>query len=180
VAYQSGVVMLPVQFVGLPGNLPRSCARHGLPAVRGKDFALQSKVTIEGNRFMQVGGMGVLGTAERLGQYRKKVRVTDVKGWPLCSKCTRTRAWWLVAASAMFFGGLVAFAGSMFVGVFTDGMPWLAGVAAVGFVLMPLSAVPFAQGSLSRLTGARTSPDGSSVIVENPSDAFTAELAPFR
>lgn len=178
--HHNGVVTLPADFVGQPGNLPRHCSRHGLPAIRQKDFVLQSKVKIEGNRFMQVGGRGVLGMAERLDQHRKKVRVADVKGWPLCQKCTRTRALWLAIASTMFFGGLGAFVGSLIVGAVTDGMPWLAGVAVAGFVLMPLAAFPFVLGSLSRLTGAETSPDGASVIIENPSYAFTAELPSAR
>ncbi|MFF5989858.1 hypothetical protein [Prauserella flavalba] len=118
--------------------------------------------------------------AERLDQHGKKVRTTDVKGWPLCRKCVRTRALWLAAASALFFGGLAAFAGSLIVSAIADGMPWLAGVAVAGFVLMPLAAVPFVLGSLPRLTRAQTSPDGASVVIENPSPAFTAELPSTR
>ncbi|MGH3470312.1 MAG: hypothetical protein ACRDQF_21550, partial [Thermocrispum sp.] len=85
---RTGVVTLPAEFVGRSGNLPSRCARHGQPAVQRKDFLLQSRVKIKGNRFMQVGGRGVLGMAERLDQYGKKVRVTGVKGWPLCRKCS--------------------------------------------------------------------------------------------
>ncbi|WP_245992503.1 hypothetical protein [Prauserella muralis] len=118
--------------------------------------------------------------AERLDQHRRNVRVADVKGWPLCRKCTRTRAWWLTVASVLFFGGLAAFAGALIVAGVTDGMPWLAGVAVAGFVLMPLSAFPFVLGSLPRLTGAQTSPDGASVIVTNPSEAFAAEVPSAR
>lgn len=173
----TGVVTLPAEFVGRQGNLPRHCSRHGLPAVRQKDFLLQSKVKIEGNRFMQVGGRGVLGMAERLDQHRKNVRVAEVRGWPLCGRCVRTRALWVSVAAAMFFGGLAVFVGSLIAAAVTDGMPWLAGVAVAGFALLPLSAFPFVLGSLPRLTGARTSPDGASVIVTNPSQAFTAELS---
>ncbi|MEU6646382.1 hypothetical protein ABZ863_28070 [Saccharomonospora sp. NPDC046836] len=176
----TGVVTLPVDSVGQPGNLPRHCSRHGLSAVLQKDFVLQPKVKIEGNRFTQVSGRGVLGMAERLDQYRKKVRVADIKGWPLCQKCTRTRALWLTVASAMFFGGLAAFVGSLIAAAVTDGMQWLATVAVAGFALMPLAAVPFTMGSLPRLTRARTSPDGTSVIIESPSHAFTAELSSDR
>ncbi|RBM16220.1 hypothetical protein DI005_25565 [Prauserella sp. PE36] len=173
---RAGVVTLPADFVAREGNLPRHCARHGLPAVRQHDFLLQSKVKIEGNRFLQVGGRGVLGMAERLDQHGRKVRVAEVKGWPLCRRCVRTRALWLTVAATLFFGGLAAFAGSLIAAAVTDGMPWLAGVAVAGFALLPLSAFPFVLGSIPRLTGAETSPDGASVVIKNPSRAFTAEL----
>lgn len=172
----TGARMLPVGLVEQPGQLPRHCSRHGLPAVLQRDFLLQSQVKIEGNRFLQVGGRGALGIADRLAQHGKKVRVAHVKDWPLCRKCIRARTWWLAVAFVLSFGGLAALVGSLVVGALTDGMPWLAGVAAGGFILMPLSAFPFVLGSLPRLTGARTAPDGASVIIENPSDAFIAEL----
>lgn len=57
-----------------------------------------------------------------------------------------------------------------------DGMQWLGGVAFAGFALLPLAAFPFSLGSLPRLTGARTSPDGAAVIIEAPTEAFAAEL----
>lgn len=178
--YDTDAVTLPADFVGQPGNLPRHCSRHGLPAVRQKDFVLQSKVKIEGNRVMQVGGRGAVGMAERLDQHKKKVRLAEVKGWPLCQKCARTRAVWLTVASVLFFGGLVGLVGSLILGSVSDGMPWLAGVAVAGFALMPIAAFPFVLGSLSRITGAQTSPDGASVIIANPSRAFVAELPAAR
>ncbi len=169
-----GVVTLPADVVGKPGNLPRHCTRHGPPAVRQQDFVLQSKVTVEGNRFLNQSN--VIGMGERLSDYGKKVRTADVKGWPLCRRCTSTRALWLAVASVMFFSGLAAFVGSLVLAAVTDGMQWLGGVAFAGFALLPLAAFPFWLGSLPRLTGARTSPDGTSVIIENPSQAFAAEL----
>ncbi|OZM70046.1 hypothetical protein CFN78_27330 [Amycolatopsis antarctica] len=168
--------MLPSDSVARPGNLPRYCTRHGRPATRRKDFALQSKVRIEGRRIFA----NVFSQTERLAQHASKVRVIDVKGWPLCAVCVRTRTSWLAVASALFFGGLAALVGSLAVGAFTDGMQWLAAVAVGGFVLMPLAAFPFVRGSMGRLIGAMTSPDGESVIVENPSAAFLAELPDHR
>lgn len=142
------------------------------------DFALQSAVRIEGSRVRQVGGAGAAGMAERLGQHAKKVRVTHVRDWPLCGTCSRTRAGWLTLASIMFFGGLTAFVGALIVGIVVDGVQVLAAVAVGGFALLPLAALPFARGSLARIVGARTSPDGALVLVENPSHAFLAELPP--
>lgn len=177
-SHHQGVVTLAADYVQRPGNLPTHCSRHGLPAVRHVDFALQSRTRIEGSRLRQVGGGGVAGMADRLGQHAKNVRVIHVKGWPLCAGCGRERAGWLTLASVMFFGGLAAFAGSMVVGLVADGVRAFAAVAAGGFVLMPLSAIPFARGSLARLVGARTSAEGSLVLVQNPSHAFLAELPP--
>ncbi|WP_260194768.1 hypothetical protein [Actinophytocola gossypii] len=167
---------LPADVVQRPGNLPRYCSRHGLPAVRRVDFALQSAVRIEGSRFRAVGGSGALGMADRLGQHGKKVRVVHVRSWPLCGRCNRTRVGWLTLAAIMFFGGLTAFVGSLIVGIVVDGAQVLAAVAVGGFVLLPLAAFPFARGGLARIVGARTSPDGATVLVENPSQAFLAGL----
>ncbi|EID52764.1 hypothetical protein SacxiDRAFT_0488 [Saccharomonospora xinjiangensis XJ-54] len=80
---ESGVVRIPAELAER-GELPSHCARHGRPAVRRADFALQSTVHIEGSRASQVGIFGALGMAERLGQHARKVRVTHLKGWPLC------------------------------------------------------------------------------------------------
>ncbi|MBK1783520.1 hypothetical protein [Prauserella cavernicola] len=179
-SHRAEVVTVPAEFVGRPGNLPRHCSRHGEPAVQHKDFLLQSKVKIQGSRFGQVQGRGALAMAERLDQHGKKVRVAEVKGWPLCRRCVRTRARWLAVACVFFLGGLALFAGSLIVAAVTDGMPWLAGVAVAGFALMPLSAFPFVRGSMSRLIGARASDDGSAVLIENPSRAFAAELPTTR
>lgn len=173
-----GVVELPADFVQRPGKLPNHCSRHGRPAVRRVDFALQSKVDIEGSRLGTVAGTGVVGMAERLGQHAKKVRVIHIKGWPLCRRCARTRASWLTLASVVFFGGLATFVGSLIVGLVSDGVQALAAVAVAGVVLMPLAAFPFAYGSLGNLVGARTSSDGALVLVHDPSHAFLAELPP--
>ena len=165
---------LPADWVGVSGHLPRHCSRHGLPAVATKDFALQSRVDRAAARRQP--GAGAVDMANRLARHGTQVRVVHVRGWPLCPRCLRTRRWWLAIASVLFFGGLVAFAGALLGGALTDGAPWLAAVAGGGFVLLPLSALPFSRGALGRLTGARTSPDGTSVLVDEPSEPFAAEL----
>ncbi len=166
-------ITLPVEVVGVRGNLPRYCTRHWRAASRRKDFALQSRVALRGNRLLSG---NVLSQAERLAQHGSKVKVADVKGWPLCARCVRTRAFWMTLASVLLYGGLLAFLGALVVGVFSEGVPWLAAVAAVGFVLLPVSALPFSRGAMSRIIGARTSSDGTSVIVERPSAEFVADL----
>lgn len=171
-SYVTESVTLSADFVARQGKLPQYCTRHGQLATTRKNFALQSKVQIEGRRFFA----NVFTQAERLAQHGAKVRVIDVKDWPLCPTCVRTRATWVSIASLLFFGGLTALIGSLLVAAFTDGMQWLAAVAAIGFVAMPLAAWPFARGSMGRLISARTAPDGESVIVEHPSSAFLAEL----
>ncbi|WP_307849665.1 hypothetical protein [Qaidamihabitans albus] len=175
---QPNIIRLPAELVGQPGNLPSSCTRHGRPAVRLADFTLQSKVRIEGSRLHQVGFRGALGMAERLGQHAQKVRVTHVNGWPLCDVCARTRAVWLTVSCVMFFGGLLAFAGSLIAAILAERgtVQPLAGVAVAGLVAMILAAFPFARGGMARVIGASTAPEGGAVLVVNPSRAFVAEL----
>lgn len=158
-----------------PGNLPPHCSQHGRPAVKRVDFALQSKVPPEPNRAL---AGNVLSTADRISRRATKVKVTHVKGWPLCPACRRGRAFWFTLSLVMFFGGLLAFAGSLIVGMFAakGTMQALAGVAIGGFVIMILSAFPFHRGGLARIVGASTSADGTSVVIVNPSEAFAAEL----
>lgn len=116
--------------------------------------------------------------AERLGQHAQKVRVTRVKGWPLCDVCARTRAGWLTVSCAMFFAGLLMFAGSLIAGILAEAgtVPALAGVAMAGLVVLILSAFPFARGGLARVIGAHTAPEGGSILVVNPSAEFLAGL----
>lgn len=118
----------------------------------------------------------MLSAADRISEYAKNVRVAHVKGWPLCSGCLRTRAIWFSTAMMMFFGGLVAFAGSLVVGVFVEVPKVFAAVAAIGFVVMVLSAFPFHRASYARVVSAATSADGTAVIVVEPSKQFTGEL----
>ena len=49
------------------------CARHGQPAVRRIDFALQSRPSLESNRALSG---NVAATAGRLAEHAEKVRVT--------------------------------------------------------------------------------------------------------
>lgn len=169
------VYTLPAGPVQQPGNLPAHCARHGRPAVKRVDFALQSKVEIEGNRTLSG---NVFSTADRLSRRAEKVRVTHVKGWPLCRDCVRIRTVWLTIALIMFVGGLVAFAGSLLVGIVAaeSTVQAFAGVAIGGFVVLVLSAFALHRAGLARLVGAATAADGRTVLIVNPSDAFAAEL----
>lgn len=175
---QPDIARLPAELVGQPGSLPSFCTRHGRPAVRRADFSLQSKVWSEGSRAYQVGFYGLLGMAARLDQHAQKVRVTHVKGWPLCAICTRVRTAWLTISCVMFFGGLLAFAGLFIIGILAEEgtVQALAGVAVAGFVVMPLSAFPFSRGGIARIIGANTAPEGGAVLVVNPSQEFVAEL----
>lgn len=167
------IVTIPADLVQQAGNLPGHCSRHGRPALKRVDFALQSKVRPSGLRILTG---NVLSAADRISEYAKKVRVAHVKGWPLCPACLRTRAIWFSTAMVMFFGGLVAFAGSLLVGVFVEVPKAFAAVAAIGFVVMVLSAIPFHRASYARVVSAATSADGTTVIVVEPKQEFTAEL----
>lgn len=167
------VVRIPTDLVEQVGDLPGHCSRHGRPAVKRVDFALQSKVRPPGSRILSG---NVLSAADQISEYAKTVRVAHVKGWPLCPACVRTRVIWFSTAMVMFFGGLVAFAGSLVVGVFVEVPKVFAAVAAIGFVVMVLSAFPFHRASYARVASAATSADGTAVIVVDPNREFTAEL----
>ncbi|MGW1678017.1 hypothetical protein [Saccharopolyspora sp. NPDC002376] len=49
---------MPADPVTTPGNLPLCCTAHGKPAVRQVDFALQSRVRVEGNRLLSSNPLG--------------------------------------------------------------------------------------------------------------------------
>lgn len=158
------------------GVLPTHCARHGRPAARRVDFALQSKVRTEGNR---VRSANLLGTVSRLSRYAERVRILRVRGWPLCPACLRGRRSWLAVTLLLFIGGLAAFTGSLLTGLLVNEPPRvLAGVAAGGFVAMVLSAWPFSRAGLGRVASAFTDEHGEAIIVAAPSSAFVAALAP--
>lgn len=116
--------------------------------------------------------------AELLLERAHKVRVTEVRGWPLCDVCARTRTLWLTVSSVMFFGGVLTFLGSLVIGMLAEKgtVQALAVVAMAGFMLIVLSAFPFARGGMARIIGASIAPEGDKVLVENPSRPFLAEL----
>ncbi|TLW94947.1 hypothetical protein FFT09_03600 [Saccharomonospora piscinae] len=171
-------VRIPAELAADGTGLPDRCARHGRPAARRADFALQSKVRVEGNRALSA---NALSTASRLSRYAERVRVVPVRAWPLCRSCLRLRRSWLAVTLLLFVGGLTAFVGSLLVGVLSDDAPRaLAGAAAGGFVALVLSALPFSRAGLGRIAGAFTSDDGTEVEVADPSAEFTTDLARHR
>lgn len=168
---QSQTLVLPVDVVRTPGALPPYCSRHGAPAARRVDFVLQSRVKVDGNRALSG---NVLSTTDRLAQRGAKVRVSDVRGWPLCGACVRVRTVGLALAVVLFWGGLLAFAGALIAGLVGDVPSALAVVAVLGFVAMVVSPFALHLGALGRIVRARVSDDGQSVVVESPSAAFAA------
>ncbi|WP_232285233.1 hypothetical protein [Saccharomonospora xinjiangensis] len=78
----------------------------------------------------------------------------------------------------MAVGGLLTFAGSLVAGALAEHgtVRSLAAVAMAGFVVMIVSAFPYAKGGTARVIGASTAPEGGAVLVDNPSQAFLAEL----
>jgi hypothetical protein len=115
--------------------------------------------------------------AARFAEYGRTVRVADVRGWPLCRRCARTRTIWFGVSLVTFWGGLVVFACAMLLGLLdmrAGGS--LAAVACAGLAGMLVAVLPFRRGSLPRLIGARTAPDGREVIVERAHPAFVAAL----
>lgn len=166
---------VPGGVVTSPGRLPGVCVKHGLPAVRRADFALQSRTHISGSRALS-GNLFSVGN--RLGQWAQQVQITHVRGWPLCRRCSVRRTGSLTAASIIFWGGLgllvTAFVARALVGHNTV----VLGIAVfLGFALPLLAVVPFVFGSLPRLTQARTSADGDSVLIDTPHARFAEQMA---
>ncbi|GAA4889952.1 hypothetical protein [Saccharopolyspora cebuensis] len=168
-------VRIPAALAGSPGGLPARCVRHGAQRARSVDFALQSKVEVQGSRLLSG---NLLGAAGRIGERARAVRVTQVRGWPLCRACARRRALLFGASLVAFWGGAVLLVGAL-VGRWVTGQPSgvLGAALVLGFFAMLAAAVPFALGSLPRVTRARTSADGSEVVISDPHPAFVAALA---
>lgn len=144
-------VRLPAELVRGPEKLPSRCSRHGRPAVRQADFSLRVK--------------------------RAPGRL-PVRGWPLCRGCVRSRTVWLAVTLALFFGGLVSFFSALAVRIAIDNPPGNASaiIAMIAFVVMLLAWLPSYLSGYPRLTKARPSPDGASVVVASPSDEFRSDL----
>lgn len=169
-----GPVTIPSTMVTTPGSLPDVCARHGRSTARRVDFALQSRTQISGSRALSG---NVLSMGNRLGQWAQQVRVTHVRGWPLCPTCTARRRVFFWCSFVMFWGGLTALAVSLVIRL-VAGEPTSALLvpALLGFGLPVLAVIPFVQGSLPRITLARTSSDGTAVVIDKPHPTFAAQL----
>lgn len=166
---------MPGDVVTTPGRLPEVCAKHGRPASRRVKLALQSRTRISGSRALSG---NVLSVGNRLGQWAQQVRITYVRDWPLCRRCALRRTTLLTTSVIMFWGGIVLLVGGFVARlVIGHASPALGMPVMLGFGLPLGAVVPFAIGSLPRLTRARTSSDGESVLVESPHAAFAARIA---
>ncbi|GAA3365687.1 hypothetical protein GCM10020366_66580 [Saccharopolyspora gregorii] len=146
--------------------------------MRAVDFALQSRAEPGSGRLMSANPLGMAG---RLGERAQRVRITRVRGWPLCRACAWRRTTGLVLANAMFWGGLAAIAGALVVRVSAGAQSSALGaLLLVGFFAALASVLPFAFGSLARVSGARTSEDGAEVVVDDPHPEFAAALRDAR
>ncbi|MCX2732122.1 hypothetical protein OOZ19_17935 [Saccharopolyspora sp. NFXS83] len=170
----SDQVRMPAQIAETPGALPGCCARHGQDSARSVDFSLQSRAEPQGGRVMCANPLGVAG---RLGERARQVRITRVRGWPLCAACVRRRTTGLVLANVLFWGGLALIAGALAARLITGVQSPALGAALLGgFLAALVSVVPFVLGSLPRITGARTSEDGAEVALSAPHPAFVSAL----
>ncbi|GAA2345358.1 hypothetical protein GCM10009854_22730 [Saccharopolyspora halophila] len=150
------------------------CSAHGKRAVRRVDFALQSRTPPEGSRLLNA---NLLGVASRLADRAARVQVTQIVGWPLCRRCARRRNGLIVLAAVLFWGGLAAVGATLLVHLVTGAQGGALGAAGVaGLVAVPVSLVSFVLGSMPRITRARTSEDGSAVVVTEPHPGFTAAV----
>lgn len=148
------------------------CARHGRSPAKRLGFALQSRPRLDGNRALTG---NVAATAGRLGDHAGKVRVTRITDWPLCPSCLATRGIWLTVAAICFWGGLALLAGAIVARVAADGPSAALGVPMfTGIALAIVSPAPFVLGSIPRIINARTSDDGSAVVVRDPHPRFAA------
>lgn len=167
-------------FLGVPANwmcaatrLPAHCVRHGLPAVRWVDLALQSRPQMANNLLTRG---NVLGLGSRLGEWEQRVKITRVHGWPLCSRCVTQRRTWIWPTRVFFWGGLAAIIGAVAASILAGPTPLL-GIPLLGGCTMTLaSVIPFTRASYLRIVQAQTSVDGSQVIIANPHPRFASEM----
>lgn len=150
------------------------CARHGRSPAKRIGFALQSRPKLAGNRALTG---NVAATAGRLADHAEKVRVTRITEWPLCDRCAATRRGWLAVAAVCFWGGLALLAGAIVARIAADGPSAALGVPMFAGIALAIAApAPFVLGSIPRIVNARTSDDGSAVVVRNPHPRFAATV----
>jgi len=153
------------------------CSAHGGSATARHAMALQSRPALSGARALSGNAAAAAG---RLGEHAAKVRVTRIGGWPLCARCARTRRRWLAVAAVCFWGGLALVLGSVAVAI-VDGRSGQLGIPLyTGIALLIVSPAPFVRGSLPRVVGARTSDDGTTVVVRDAHPRFAAQVADAR
>lgn len=150
------------------------CARHGRTPAKRIGFALQSRPQLAGNRALTGNAAA---TAGRLADHAGKVRVTRITDWPLCPRCLATRRLWMAVAVLCFWGGLALLIGAIIARVTADGPSAALGVPMFAGIALAIAApAPFVLGSIPRIVNARTSDDGSAVVVRDPHPRFAAAV----
>jgi hypothetical protein len=91
-----------------------------------------------------------------------------VDGWPICATCAQAIVVGRTVANTLLWGGLLGLGLGFVQGSLVTVMLGLA--AIVG------SAVPFWRGSLSRLTPAELSADGTTVLLHEAHPTFADDL----
>jgi hypothetical protein len=168
-------VSVPASWVTSGRAMPAHCARHGLPAARRADFALQSRPQMPNNQWTNG---NLFSTVGRLSDRARRVKVVRVQAWPLCARCARTRAIWLTAAQILFWGGLAAAVGAIVARILADEPSPVLGIPLLGgFALVLASPFVLQVAALGRITQAETSADGSQVLVRDAHPAFVEEMA---
>lgn len=112
------------------------------------------------------------GRLQRATQRQAESVTVDVRGWPVCARCSRIRWGWASVALVLGVAGILA----AFV-VFSTAGPqaWPGAPLLGGFFLLLTSVVPLSFGSWPRITHTHGTPDGSAVLVEDPHPAFVAQ-----
>lgn len=165
---------IPVEIVDAVTPRLDCCARHGESPAKRIGFALQSRPKLAGNRALTGNAAA---TAGRLADHASKVRVTRITGWPLCPRCVATRRRWLAVAAGCLWGGLALLAGAIVARVAAGGPSAALGIPMfAGIALVIGSPAPFVLGSVPRVINARTSDDGSAVVVRDPHPRFAAAV----
>ncbi|MGH3931666.1 MAG: hypothetical protein ACRDTF_17030 [Pseudonocardiaceae bacterium] len=118
----------------------------------------------------------ILGLGGRLGEWGQRVKVTRVRGWPLCSRCVTQRRTWIWPTRVLFWGGLALVIGAVAISILTGPDPLLGIPMLGGCAMMLASVVPFTRASYPRIIQAQTSRDGSRVIITNPHPQFVLEM----
>ncbi|MEO6900437.1 MAG: hypothetical protein ABI160_10875 [Mycobacteriaceae bacterium] len=153
------------------------CAPHGAPVVRRLPLAVRFLPTYAGEQQL---GRGVFlgsyfGRLQRATQRQAESVDVDVRGWPVCTRCARTRRSWVAATLLLLALGVAGVVTAFVVSATAGPQAWLMAPLLGGFFVVLASVVPLVVGSWPRITGTHGSPDGSAVLVDHAHPAFIAQ-----
>lgn len=172
------VLTVPAGWFSVAPAMPGCCSRHGAPAARWVGLDLQSRPQ---SRHGRNASGNVLGLGARMSDIARNTKITELRQWPLCAACYRRHRALRIVAGVLFWGGLLALAGSIVARIIAgETVPGLLVPMVAGFLAMIAAGFVFGASGLARLIGAQTSQDGSTVLITNPHPRFAEDLDALR